>query len=109
MADNLNTLLERIATALEALAAAAATHNHSETGSKDEAAKLLGISPKTLERRIKNGDLIENCHWWLEGKRLVFDMELLRDYQRNKTNPIAHQRAIEIRRQQLLSQRNRRA
>lgn len=73
-----------------------------ETGSKQEAARILGISSRTLERRLSN--LQKGVHFWQEGGKLVFDLELIRDWQRNHGNSSAHQRAIEVRRQQLLSQ-----
>lgn len=73
-----------------------------ETGGKTAAAQILGISTKTLERRLP--ELIKGSHYWREGKRLVFDLQLIRDWQRNKDNPAAHQRAIEARRKELLSQ-----
>ncbi|MEP0923483.1 helix-turn-helix domain-containing protein [Leptolyngbya sp. ST-U4] len=73
-----------------------------ETGSKQDAANLLGISIRTLDRRM--AQFQEGIHYWGEGSKLIFDLELLRDWQRNRHNPAAHQRAIELRRKQLLSQ-----
>lgn len=73
-----------------------------ETGSKQDAANLLGVSIRTLDRRMDQFQ--EGIHYWGEGSKLIFDLELLRDWQRNRHNPAVHQRAIELRRKQLLSQ-----
>lgn len=93
----LTTVLERIEQKLDSASA--------ETGEKRDAAKILGISIKTLERRLP--ELTENVHYWQEGGKTIFDLNLMRDWQRNRNNPIAHQKAIELRRQQLLSQQKR--
>ncbi|WP_179228596.1 helix-turn-helix domain-containing protein [Leptolyngbya ohadii] len=75
-----------------------------ETGGKQEAAKLLGITTRTLHRRML--ELEKGVHYWDEGGKVVFDLELLRDWQRNRNDPAAHLRAIENRRKQLLSQQS---
>lgn len=93
----LATVLERIEQKLDA--------QLPETGGKRDAARILGVSVKTLQRRLP--ELQEGVHYWREGKNLIFDLELIRDWQRNRNNPIVHQRAIEVRRQRLLSQQKR--
>lgn len=98
--DRLATVLERIEEKLDV--------QLPETGSKSEAARLLRISTRTLYKRISEGELLPNIHYWHEGNRLIFDLPLLRDWQRNRNNPIAHQRAIEARRQVLPSAKKKR-
>lgn len=98
--DRLASVLERIEEKLDA--------QLPETGSKRDAAQLLGISPRTLERRIDDAELQAGIHYWYEGGKLIFDLPLLRDWQRNRNNPTAHQRAIEARRQQLPSAKKKR-
>lgn len=96
--DRIATVLERIEEKLDV--------QLPETGSKREAAQLLGVSLRTLERRLE--ELQSGIHYWHEGGKLVFDLLLLRDWQRNRNNPIAHQRAIEVRRQSLPSAKKKR-
>lgn len=98
--DRLASVLERIEDKLDA--------QLPETGSKRDAAQILSISTKTLERRIEDGDLQLGVHYWYEGSKMIFDLPLLRDWQRNRNNPTAHQRAIEVRRQQLPSAQKKR-
>jgi hypothetical protein len=79
---------------------------NSDTGTVEDACKLLKISPRTLARRLKQWK--QEVHYWHEGGKLVFDLKLLEDWQRHRNDPIAHQRAIEIRRSQLLSNQKKR-
>lgn len=102
MSDSLALAIDRLASVLEKLEEKLDTPLV-ETGSKNQAAQLLGISPRTLERRIEEGELQAEIHYWQEGGKLIFDLPLLRDWQRNRHNPTAHQRAIEARRQALPS------
>jgi hypothetical protein len=108
MTDPLAAALERLASVLERIEEKLDAQATPETGSKQEAARVLGISPRTLERRIDDQELQPNVHYWHEGGKIVFDLPLLRDWQRNRHNPIAHQRAIEVRRQQLPSAKKKR-
>lgn len=107
MSDQLAAALDRLASVLERIEDKLDAQLP-ETGSKSDAAKLLSCSVKTLERRIEADELNEGVHYWHEGGKMVFDLPLLRDWQRNRHNPAAHQRAIEVRRQQLPSQQKRR-
>ncbi len=102
MTDPLAAAIERLANVLERLEQKLDAQLP-ETGTKRDAARMLGVSVKTLERRIS--ELTPEVHYWHEGRKLVFDLELLRDWQRNHNNPAIHQRAIEAKRKQLLSQR----
>lgn len=104
MSDNLATAIERLARVLERLEQKLDAQLP-ETGTKQDAAALLGISIKSLDRLMPQ--FIEGSHYWRQGKRLIFDLVLLRDWQRNKDNPHLHQRAIEQRRRELLSQKKR--
>ncbi|MGG6295239.1 helix-turn-helix domain-containing protein [Leptolyngbya sp. AN02str] len=96
--EKLAIVLERIEQKLDAALP--------ETGDKRDAARILQISPRTLERRLP--ELVKDVHYWEEGGKLVFDLELIRDWQRNRNNPAAHQRAIEAKRAKLLSSKRKR-
>lgn len=91
--DRLIAVLERLESRLDP---------RSDTGTVDDACNMLKISPRTLQRRMHHWQ--ENVHYWYEGSKLVFDLELLKDWQRNRKDSAAHQRASETRRGQLLSQ-----
>lgn len=77
-----------------------------ETGTIKDAARLLQISPVTVRSRLKGW--IEGAHYWRQGNKLIFDLLLLEDWQRNQGDPIAHQRAIAARQSQLLSNKGKR-
>lgn len=97
-------ILERLATILERLEQKLG--DRPETGTVEDACRLLQIRPRTLNRRLKEWQ--EDIHYWYEGKKLVFDLILLEDWQRNRRDPAAHQRAIVARRSQLLSNQKKR-
>ncbi|MEO1148077.1 MAG: hypothetical protein AAFY26_21050 [Cyanobacteria bacterium J06638_22] len=70
-----------------------------------EACELLRFSRATLDRRMK--DWIQGVHWWRDGSSLRFDRALLQDWQLNREDPLAHQRAIALRQKQKLSNQKR--
>lgn len=100
MTDPLAAALDRLASVLERIEEKL-DGQPTDTGTVDDACRLLKIAPRTLQRRLKHWT--EGSHYWYEGNKLVFDLELLKDWQRNRKDPSAHQRAIEVRRQQLPS------
>jgi len=103
--DDLTQLLTRLTNVLERLEAKL-DGQQAETLTAEEACELLKISRSTLERRM--ADWQEGVHYWREGVLLRFDRPLLEDWARNRNDPAAHQRAIEIRRKQLLSNQKKR-
>lgn len=97
-------ILSRLAAVLERL------ESHLDTGRSDtltleEACELLKVSRSTLERRMKGW--VKGAHYWREGRLLRFDRELLVDWQRNRNDEAAHQRAIDARLKKLPSNRKR--
>lgn len=104
MNDAIAAALERLASAIERLERK--LDGQSDTGTVEDACQLLKVAPRTLQRRMVSWT--KDIHYWYEGNKLVFDLELLRDWQRNRNDPNAHQRAIEAKRSQLLSQKKRR-
>lgn len=101
---DLTYVLERILAVLEQLEAKLSGQQQ-ETLTTEEACKLLKVSRATLERRMAYW--LEGAHYWREGRSLRFDRPLLEDWQRHRNDPIAHQRAIDVRRRQLLSNKKR--
>ena len=62
---------------------------------KHDAAKIVCKHWKTLDRwRVAEGSsLIEGIHWQHDGGEIVYHAELLKDWYRNRSNPVAHYRA----------------
>ncbi len=134
-APDLATVLAQLASAVTALADAQAENariqaDHTQAiaqlanalksaqktvGSRQDAATLLDVSVKQIDRYIR-GEMSEEyvrwepqVHWWREGKLLKFDLHLLDDWKVNKLDAVAHGRAIALRRKELLSQQKKRA
>jgi hypothetical protein len=65
---------------------------------KHKAAEILGISPETLKkyRLQENSTLIEGIHYHVWNRRVIrYNAALIADWGLNRTNPSAHQKAIE--------------
>jgi hypothetical protein len=63
---------------------------------KREIARLIGLSTETLKKLRLSGALAEGIHWVRHGtKRVVFNFELMRDWNINRCNPQVHQLAID--------------
>lgn len=65
---------------------------------KNEAAKILGISPDTLKqyRLQPNSTLIEGIHYHIWNSRTIrYNPTLIADWGIHRNNPVAHQRAID--------------
>jgi hypothetical protein len=64
---------------------------------KHSAAKIVCKHWKTLDRwRVSPGStLINDIHWQNDGDEIVYHAELLKDWYRHRSDPIAHQRAID--------------
>lgn len=70
---------------------------------KHQAAALLGVSIYTVARYRKQY-WTEGIHYTcLEPQTIRYNRELLEDWQANRSDPAAHQRAIEAYRASLLS------
>ena len=71
---------------------------------KHSAAKITGLSAKTLKRARLSGNLIEGIHFVKLNSRTVrYNDQLLQDWMQNRHDGLAHQRAIEIYQASLLS------
>ena len=99
--------IERNAVAAERIAIALEDRELPETGNKQQAAAVLGISLRTLERY--QSQWIEGVHYTYEGTKPTYNLALLRDWKANRNNKRAHQRAIEIWQRNLLSNQKKRA
>jgi len=65
---------------------------------KHQAAEILAISPSTLKkyRLAADSSLIEGVHYVRWNSRTIrYNETLIRDWSINRTNPMAHQQAIE--------------
>ncbi|MEM8501855.1 MAG: hypothetical protein AAF716_01725 [Cyanobacteria bacterium P01_D01_bin.1] len=72
--------------------------------SKRQASKCLNLSSSTLKKYRLNGEWIEGLHWVRINSRCVrYNLDLIRDWLHNRSDPAAHLRAIEIYQQNLLS------
>ncbi|BAU13023.1 hypothetical protein LEP3755_35590 [Leptolyngbya sp. NIES-3755] len=62
---------------------------------KHDATKIVCKHWKTLDRwRVAEGSsLIEGIHWQHDGGEIVYHAELLKDWYRNRSNPVAHYHA----------------
>ncbi len=87
------TALERQALAQERIATALEEQQLPEKGDQKAAAAVLGVSARTVARHHE--DWIEGVHYHREGRRVTYNLSLIRDWQVNKQDPRAHQRAIE--------------
>ena len=60
------------------------------TAGQKEAARYLGISPRTLQRRQEHW--IEGVHWWRDSQsdRPIYNLTLIRDGQRQGFNSKEH-------------------
>ncbi|WP_246564751.1 hypothetical protein [Leptothoe spongobia] len=99
--------IERNAVATERIASVLEERELPETGNKQQAATVLGVSLRTLERY--QGQWIEGIHYTYEGTKPTYNLALLRDWKANRNNKKAHQRAIEIWQRNLLSNQKKRA
>ncbi|MEM9152634.1 MAG: hypothetical protein AAGB19_19550 [Cyanobacteria bacterium P01_F01_bin.3] len=84
--------LQRLADAQERIAQALEGQTP-ETGDKEAAAALLNVSTKTVERR-QHEDWIEGVHYSYQKGRPLYNLRMIRDWRDNRSNPVAHQRAI---------------
>lgn len=82
-----------------------------ETAYQSEAAKLLGVSDRTLNRWRKGIPLIAGVHWWADnyGGRPIYNLRLIRDGQRKGFDSPGHRRACELWLKQQPSNQKRRA
>jgi CHAD domain-containing protein len=72
--------------------------------SKQQASECLNLSSSTLKKYRLNGEWIEGLHWVRINSRCVrYNLELIKDWLHNRTDPAAHLRAIERYQQDLLS------
>jgi hypothetical protein len=73
---------------------------------KGEATRCLNVSDTTLKRYRLQGLLMEGVHWVRLNSRCIrYNLDLLQDWVQNRDNPLAHQRAIDIYKAGLLSNR----
>ena len=82
-----------------------------ETAYQKEAAKLLGCSPRTLNRWRNEIPLQKGIHWWLDKgtRRPIYNLHLIRDGQRQGFDSLPHRRACEQWLKQQPSNQKRRA
>ncbi|MEL6229580.1 MAG: helix-turn-helix domain-containing protein [Cyanobacteria bacterium J06627_3] len=99
--------VERQAAATERVALAIEDKELPESGDINQAAKILGVSPRTVERY--RDEWIQDIHYTRQGSRITYNLALLRDWKSNKENPTAHERAIKVWQRSLLSNQKRRA
>jgi tRNA(His) 5'-end guanylyltransferase len=72
--------------------------------SKQQASECLNLSSSTLKKYRLNGEWIEGLHWVRINSRCVrYNLELIKDWLHNRSDPMAHRRAISIYQQNLLS------
>ena len=73
---------------------------------KHHAAAQLNLSPSTLKRYRMEGIWIEGVHWVKLNSRCIrYNSELIKDWLRNRHDPLKHGQAIEAYRAKLLSER----
>ena len=85
--------LEKQAIAQERIALALEDQQLPEKGDQKAAAAVLGVSARTVARHHE--DWIEGIHFYRKGRRVIYNLALIRDWQVNQEDPKAHQRAIE--------------
>jgi tRNA(His) 5'-end guanylyltransferase len=72
--------------------------------SKQQASECLNLSSSTLKKYRLNGEWIEGLHWVRINSRCIrYNLELIKDWLHNRSDPMAHQCAISIYQQTLLS------
>ncbi|MEB3288921.1 MAG: hypothetical protein VKI82_03335 [Leptolyngbya sp.] len=66
-------------------------------GTKHQAAALTGLSSETLKKyRLIDQTLLEGIHWVkLNSRTIRYNLTLLLDWMENRSDPAAHQQAIE--------------
>ena len=70
----------------------------------NELSTLTGLSLRCLKQYRANGLLVEGIHWQRINARVVlFNLPLVMDWIANRSNPMAHQRAIDAYLASLLS------
>lgn len=108
--DTLATManaMERQAIAQERIASAMEGQQLPEKGDQQAAAAVLGVSARTVARN--HDQWIEGVHYHREGRRVTYNLALLRDWQVNKHDWNSHQKAIENWQKGLLSNHKKRA
>jgi CHAD domain-containing protein len=72
--------------------------------SKRQASECLNLSSTTLKKYRLNGEWIEGLHWVRINSRCVrYNLELIKDWLHNRSDPAVHLRAVELYQQTLLS------
>jgi len=73
---------------------------------EDQAAALLSMGTRTLQRYRQQKVLLQGIHWQkMPGGDVRYIQPMLEDWAVNLHDPDAHQRSIEIWRSQMLSNR----
>jgi hypothetical protein len=76
---------------------------------EEQASVLLSVGERTLQRYRQQGILQQGIHWQkMPGGDVRYIQPMLEDWAVNLHDPEAHQRAIEMWRSQMLSNRKRR-
>ena len=71
---------------------------------KKNACEQLNLSGSTLKKYRLQGDWVEGIHWVRSNSRCTrYNIELIKDWLHNRNNPVAHERAIALYQQTLLS------
>ncbi|MGJ3252525.1 MAG: hypothetical protein ACFE0J_15570 [Elainellaceae cyanobacterium] len=71
---------------------------------KQQASQCLNLSSSTLKKYRLQGEWIEGIHWVRINSRCVrYNIELIKDWLHNRSNPTAHMRAIAAYQESLLS------
>lgn len=71
---------------------------------KRQASECLNLSGSTLKKYRLNGEWIEGLHWVRINSRCVrYNLELIKDWLHNRSDPAAHLKAIENYQKTLLS------
>ena len=78
-----------------------------EDSSQQDAARLLGKSPRTLQRW--RADFIQGVHWWLSGHSPRYNVRLIKHGDRHGFNSPAHLKACRDWQAQQTQQHRRRA
>lgn len=71
---------------------------------KKNACEHLNLSGSTLKKYRLQGDWIEGIHWVRLNSRCIrYNLDLIKDWVHNRSNPTAHMKAIETYQNSLLS------